>query len=166
MIARLLLLAVLAGCAAKPPSPTVGGLRLGMPASEAVGQAEALFSRLDGAQYRQPQWRQWDSFSVHTDRPFEDDLTIRTGDGGVRYLCFNRGLVNRLYDSASASPEQLAARFSAAHGLPPMALRTDDNPPKPVHYWEYVSPQGWKVVIDQDKNLVLDTWRRASDNEK
>jgi hypothetical protein len=152
-------------CGRSPRSVTVRGLYLGMPMNDAVKQVEAMYRQIEGSRFRKLQWRQWDSFSAHTDRATEMDITIRNSGTGIRFICFNPGLIDRLFDSASLSAGQLARRFAEEYRLSALEHRIDRNPPQPEHYWEYVSSRGWKVFITQAKALVLQNWG-PQENEK
>jgi len=160
-----LAIALAAACGRAPGDLRVKGLYLGMPPAEAMKTAEALYRRIEGAAFRPVRWSQRDSYSQHTDRPAAMDLTLGARDGGLRLIVFQPGLVDRLFDSAGQSAETLARRFAAEHGLPALQHGVKTNPPQPEHYWQYVSRRGWKVVIDQNKSLVLSFWR-STPNEK
>jgi len=156
MLAWLL---VFCSCGRSPQSIKIRGLFLGMPMSEAIQRVEAMYRRVEGSRFRPLQWRQWDSFSAHTDRDEKMDITVGGHDGALRFICFNPGLVDRLFDSASLSAEQLARRFAEEYRLPALEHRLNRNPPQPEPYWEYVSSRGWKVFVTQAKALVLQDWR-------
>jgi hypothetical protein len=152
-------------CGRSPLSVKVRDLYLGMPMNDAVKRVEAMYRQVEGSRFRILQWRQWDSFSVHTDRETEMDITIGNSDNGIRFICFNPGLTDKLFDSASLSADQLARWFAEEYHLPALEHRINRNPPQPEHYWEYVSSRGWKVFITQAKALVLQDWR-PQENEK
>jgi hypothetical protein len=152
-------------CGRSPRSVKVRGLYLGMSMNDAVKQVEAMYRQVEGSRFRKLHWRQWDSFSAHTDRETEMDITIRDSDNGIRFICFNPGLIDKIFDSASLSADQLARWFAEEYRLPVLAHRINRNPPQPEHYWEYVSSRGWKVFITQAKALVLQDWR-PQENEK
>jgi hypothetical protein len=155
----LLAFALAAGCGRAPEDLRVRGLHLGMTLKEAVQTAEALYRQVEGNSFRPVQWSQMDSYAMHSDRPQAMDIVIGARDGRVRYIILNPGLVDRLLSSADLSAEHLAQRFAAEHGLPAMEHGINRNSPWSVHYWQYVSRRGWKVVIDEDKNVVLSFWR-------
>ena len=93
------------------------------------------------------------------------DMTFGARDGALRLIVFNPGLVDRLFASANQTAENLAQRFADEHGLPDLQHGINANPPQPEHYWQYVSRRGWKIVIDQNKYVVLSFWR-STPNEK
>ena len=157
--AALLAVALAAACGRAPEDLQVKGLYLGMPLEEAARTAEALYRQIEGAAFRPVQWSQMDSYTMHIDRPQAMDIVIGARDGRVRLIVFNPGLVERLFASAGLSAGQLAERFAAEHGLPTLEHGINANPPRPEHYWQYVSRRGWKVVIDEDKDIVLSFWR-------
>jgi hypothetical protein len=165
LTAVLLLLAGIGACAGAPPSPSLGGLRPGMQRDDALRAAEALYRQAEGSSGRPVVWQQWDSFSVHTDRSTDDDLTIRIRpDGRVDFICFNPGLVDRVFNARGEEAAALAQRLARDLRLPAMTHGVDTNAPTPVHTWQSLSPQGWKIVIDQHKNLIYQDWRRANDS--
>lgn len=162
----LLLLAGIGACAGEAPAPSLGGLKPGMPRDDALRQAEGLYREMEGATHRPIIWQQWDSFSVHTDRATEDDLTIRTRpDGRVDFLSFNPGLVDRVFNARGEDAGALARRLAHELRLPAMTQGISRNAPTPVHTWQALSPQGWKIVIDQHKNLIYEDWRRSNDSK-
>jgi len=132
---------------------------LGMPMDDAIKRADEIYRMVEGSRFRTVHWRQWDSFSVHTDREPALDITMENGADGLCYICFNPGLVDRLFDSASLSAEDLARKFAEQYRLPALERHLNRNPPQPEHYWEYRSRQRWKVFIKQDKTLVFQDWR-------
>ena len=155
----LLIIALALACGRSPGSLRVSGLHLGMAMDDALSAAEELYHRVEGAAFTPVRWRQMDSYSVHTNRPPALDIVIGARDGRVRLIVLNPGLVERLYASRGLSAAQLASRFAAEHGLPAMEHGVNTNPPRPEHYWQYVSRRGWKVVIDEGKDVVLSFWR-------
>jgi hypothetical protein len=159
-------LAVVVACVGNVESPEIGGLRLGMAMSDAMQAAEDLYRRLEGDAFRPVVWIHWNSFSVHTNRPQTYDLTLTRDDEGVWFICVNPGLAARLYDAVNVAPPQFAERVASFHQLPALTPRADTNPPQAVPYWEYVSRQGWKVVVDHEKNVILQQWRRAPANAR
>ena len=161
----MLAVALAAACGRAPQDLRVKGLYLGMPLDKAMQTAEALYHQIEGASFRPLRWRQLDSYSQHTDRPAEMDMTFGARDGALRLIVLNPGLVDRLFASAGQTAGQLAQRFAAEHGLPDLQHGINTNPPQPEHYWQYVSRRGWKVVIDEKKYVVLSFWRSAP-NEK
>ena len=161
----VLAVALAAACGRAPSDLRVKGLYLGMPLGEAVRTAEALYRQVEGAAFRPVQWRQLDSYSQHTDRPAAMDMTFGARDGRLRLIVLNPGLADRLFAASDLSAERLAQRFAAEHRLPALQHGINANPPQPEHYWQYVSRRGWKVVIDQNKCVVLSFWR-ATPNEK
>lgn len=154
----IVLAIVFCTCGRSPQSVKVKGLYLGMPMAEAVRLVEEIYRQVEGDRFRTLQWRQWDSFSAHTDREPGMDITIENGADGICYICFNPGLVDRLFDSASLSAEQLARWFAEEYHLPALERHINRNPPQPEHYWEYRSRQRWKVFIKQNKTLVFQDW--------
>ncbi len=158
-LGALLALAAAVSCARSPGSLRVSGLYLGMALDEALLAAEELYRQAEGAAFKPVRWSQMDSYTVHTDRPQALDIVIGARDGRVRHIILNPGLVERLYASKGLSAGQLAQRFAAEHGLSAMEHGINANPPRPEHYWQYVSGRGWKVVIDEDKDIVLSFWR-------
>jgi hypothetical protein len=158
-LAGLLAVALAAACGMAPEDLRVKGLYLGMTLDEAATAAEALYRQVEGAAFQPVRWSQMDSYTMHTDRPLAMDMTLGARDGRVRLIVFNPGLVERLFASAGLSAGQLAERFAAEHGLPAMEHGINTNPPQPEHYWQYVSRRGWKVVIDEDMDIVLSFWR-------
>lgn len=161
----LVLLIVFCSCGRSPQSVRVRGLYLGMPMDDAVKLVEEMYRQVEGSRFQTLKWRQWDSFSAHTDHEPDMDITITNSDNGIRFICFNPGLVDRLFDSASLSAEQLARWFAEEYHLSALKHHVNRNPPQPKHYWEYNSSQGWKVFITQTKTLVLQDWR-PRENEK
>jgi hypothetical protein len=158
-LAGLLAVVAVMSCGRSPGSLRVSGLYLGMALDDALPAAEELYRQVEGAAFKPVRWSQMDSYTVHADRPPAMDIVIAARDGSVRYIILNPGLVERLYASRGLSAEQLARRFAAEHGLPAMEHGINTNPPQPEHYWQYVSRRGWKVVIDEDKDIVLSFWR-------
>jgi hypothetical protein len=137
-----------------------------MPRDDALRQAESLYRQVEGATHRPVLWQQWDSFSVHTDRATIDDLTIRARpDGRVDFICFNPGLVDRVFNARGEEAAALAQRLARDLHLPAMTHGVSTNAPTPVHTWQSLSPQGWKIVIDQHKNLIYEDWRRPNDSK-
>jgi hypothetical protein len=158
-LAGLLAVILAMACGRSPGSLRISGLYLGMQLDEALPAAEELYRRVEGAAFKPVRWRQLDSHSVHSDRPQARDIVIGARDGRVRLIVLNPGLVERLYASRGLSAAQLASRFAAEHGLPAMEHGVNANPPRPEQYWQYVSRRGWKVVIDEGKDIVLSFWR-------
>jgi hypothetical protein len=158
-LAALLAVVLTTACGRTPGSLRVSGLYLGMALDDALLAAEDLYRRVEGAAFKPVRWSQMDSYTVHTDRPQALDIAIGARDGRVRLIILNPGLVGRLYASEGLSAGQLAQRFAAEHGLPAMEHGINANPPRPEHYWQYVSRRGWKVVVDEGKDIVLSFWR-------
>ncbi len=158
-LAGLLAVVLAAACGRAPNSLRVSGLYLGMALDDALMAAEELYRRVEGAAFKPVRWSQMDSYTVHTDRPPALDIVIGARESRVRLIILNPALVERLYASMGLSAGLLAQRFAAEHGLPAMEHGINANPPRPEHYWQYVSRRGWKVVIDEDKDIVLSFWR-------
>ncbi len=159
LMAALLAVAAAMSCGRAPGSLRVSGLYLGMALDDALMTAEELYRRVEGAAFKPVRWSQMDSYTVHTDRPPALDIVIGARDSRVRLIILNPALVERIYGSKGLSAGQLAQRFAAEHGLPAMEHGINANPPRPEHYWQYVSRRGWKVVIDEGKDIVLSFWR-------
>lgn len=158
-LAGWLALAAVLSCGRSPGSLRVSGLYLGMALDDALPAVEELYRQVEGAAFKPVRWRQMDSYTVHGDRPPALDVVLGARDGRVRLIVLNPGLVEQLYASRGLSAAQLARRFAAEHGLPAMEQGVNANPPQPERYWQYVSRRGWKVVIDEDKDIVLSFWR-------
>ncbi|MCU0277199.1 MAG: hypothetical protein MUF02_10200 [Acidobacteria bacterium] len=159
LLAALLAVAAAISCGRSPGSLRVSGLYLGMTLEDALPAVEELYRRVEGAAFKPVRWSQMDSYTVHSDRPPALDVVLGAREGRVRLIILNPGLVERLYAAKGLSAGQLAQRFAAEHGLPAMEHGVNANPPQPEHYWQYVSRRGWKVVIDEDKDIVLSFWR-------
>jgi hypothetical protein len=164
-LVAVLAAALATACGRAPGNLRVRGLYLGMPLDKAMQTAEALYRQIEGADFRPVRWRQLDSYSQHSNRPAAMDMTLGARDGGLRLIVFNPELVDRLFASSDQTAEHLAQRFADEHGLPALQHGINANPPQPEHYWQYVSRRGWKVVIDQNKCVVLSFWR-STPNEK
>ena len=158
-LAGLLAVVLTTACGRSPGSLRVSGLYLGMALDDALLAAEELYHRVEGAAFKPVRWSQMDSTTVHTDRPPALDIVIGARDGRVRLITLNPGLVELLYASKGLSAGQLAQRFAAEHGLPAMEHGINTNPPRPEHYWQYVSRRGWKIVLDEGRDIVLSYWR-------
>ncbi|MCU0237651.1 MAG: hypothetical protein MUC72_11295 [Acidobacteria bacterium] len=158
-LAGLLAIVLATACGRSPGSLRISGLYLGMALDDALLAAEELYRRVEGAAFKPVRWSQMDSFTVHADRTPALDIVIGARDGRVRLIILNPGLAERIYEAKGLSAVQLAQRFAAGHGLQAMEHGINDNTPRPEHYWQFVSRRGWKVVIDEDKNIVLSFWR-------